>query len=358
MAEVPFQFSISSPLLTVHEGLQCHTALFSWKIIFEADSHLFELVFSACSATEQQQWLAGIERGRSLLALEGPARQPPVPDLFTTSSLELKALAPVFGQAGTLARRLSIQRAATVAPRVATCQVIIRNTHKPQDGQEMKPSTAVAVNRSQSLLTTHRVTVLAPKRSERVRLEQSLADVWTRDTLPFPGMSLTRGGNIIRASAGSLVRKLSLASMHTPFAKRSTSLTLVGSRFSHDTSWEVKHEIETPQPPDEPFSHEIILDHHDEPGEGDAISTETGPKPAPSRLSFTGIGKLRRRRSGTNKKGGRVSKAGTEPAPEASSPEVEAVENRLASRKRWSNPLGLLKNLSAEGIRHLLYSSK
>lgn len=58
-------------------------------------------------------------------------------------------------------------------------------------------------------MTTHRVTVLAPKRSERVRLEQSLSDVYTRDTLPFPGMCLTRGGgNIIRASAGSLVRKL------------------------------------------------------------------------------------------------------------------------------------------------------
>lgn len=343
------------------KGLQCVTALFSWKVIFESDSHLFELMFSACSATEQQQWLAGIERGRSLLALEGPATQPPVQDLFTTTtSLELKALAPIFGQAGTLARRLSIQRAATVAPRIATCQVIIRNTHKPQDSQEMKAPTAAAVNRSQSLLTTHRVTVLAPKRSERVRLEQSLADVWTRDTLPFPGMTLTRGGNIIRASAGSLVRKLSLASIHTPFAKRSTSLTLVGSRFSHDTSQETKHEPEPQHPHDEPFSHEIILDDHDELAEGEHASAEMvppPPPPPPSRLSFTAIEKLRRR-SGT-KKGRRLSKAGTEPAPDLVSPEGEIVEDKLgASKKRWSNPLGLLKNLSAEGVRHLLYSSK
>ena len=220
-------------------------------------------MFSACTATEQQQWLAAIERGRSLLALEGPATQPSVPELFTRVCLDLKSLAPVFGQSGTLARRLSIQRAATVGTRFATCQVIIRNTHNPQGGQDSKHSTTHAVNRSQSLLTTHRITVLAPKRSERVRLEQSLADVWTRDTLPYPGMSLTRGGNIIRASAGSLVRKLSLASIHTPFAKRSTSMTLVGSRFSHDTSLEVKQEVEPLIPPqDEPLIHEIIQDDH------------------------------------------------------------------------------------------------
>ncbi len=319
--------------------------------MFESASNLFELMFSACSAIEQQQWLAGIERGRSLLALEGQATQPSVPDLITTTSLVLKALAPAFGQAGTLARRLSIQRAATVGTRVAPCQVIIRNTHKPRDGQEMKSPAAAAINRSQSLLTTHRVTVLTPKRSERVRLEQSLADVWTRDTLPYPGMCLTRGGNIIRASAGSLVRKLSLASIHTPFSRRSTSLTLVGSRFSHDTSVEVKHEFEQ-HPRDEALSHEIILDDHDELGEGEKISEEVVPPP--SRLSFTAMEKLRRR---STKKVRRVSKAGTEPAPIVS-PEIEIVVDKLTSKKRWSNPLGLLKNLSAEGVRHLLYSSK
>lgn len=326
-------------------------------------------MFSACSATEQQQWLAGVERGRSLLALEGPATEHRVPNLFTTTSLDLKALAPVFGQGGPLARRLSIQRAATVAPKVATCQVIIRNTHKPQDGQELRYSTIGPVNRSQSLLTTHRVTILAPKRSERIRLEQSLADVWTRDTLPFPGMSLTRGGNIIRASAGSLARKFSLASIHSPFTKRSTSLTLVGSRFSHDTSFEVKHEIEQqqqqhqtqPQHQDESLSHKIVLEDHDELGEGENTAEEAVPRSSllqPSRLSLTGIEKLHRR-SGTKNYRRQVSKAGTEPAPDVSSPEGKLVGKKLRTRrKRWSNPLGVLKNLSTEGMRSLLYSSR
>lgn len=113
----------------------------------------------------------------------------------------------------------------------------------------------------------------------------------------------------------------------------------------------MKHEIEQ-QLQDEPLSHEIILDDHEEIGEGENVSEETAPPF--SRLSFTAVEKLRRC---STKKVRRVSKVGTEPPPEAS-PEVEIVEDKLASKKRWSNPLALLKNLSAEGVRHLLYSSK
>lgn len=286
-----------------------------------------------------------------------------MPDVSTATSLQLKALASVLRQGGTLARRLSIQRAATVGTRVPTCHVIIRNTHKPQEGQDIRHIAALPIDRSQSLLMTRRVTVLAPRRWERVRLEQSLADVWTRDTLPYPGMSLTRGGSIIRASAGTLVRKLSFASIHTPFAKRSPSSTLAGSRSSHDQSLPVNHEIkELPQT--EPLSHEVVVDDPDEALEEEKLSEEMVEPP--SRLSFTASKKIRRR---STKRCRRVSKVGSQPMPETLprvSPEVlpevssetEIVEDKLGSKKRWSNPLGLLKNLSAEGMRHMLYSSK
>jgi hypothetical protein len=316
-------------------------------------------MFSACSATEQQQWLGGIKRGRSLLALEDPATQPSVPDLFTTTSLELKALTSVFGQAGTLARRLSIQRAATVGTRIATCRVIIKNTHKPQEGQELRPSSALPINRSQSLLTTHHIRVLAPKRSERVRLEQSLADVWTRDTLPYPGMSPTRGGSIIRASAGSLVRKLSLASIHSSFGKRSSSLMLVESRCSHETSAGAKYSTEQRQQTDESLSHEIILGDQDNLCEGKKLSEEIIPPPStPSRLLFTTTEKLRR--GSADEQGGHwFSKSWTERAPRDRPPEVEMDQDTWGvSKKTWRSPFGLLKNLSAEGLRNLLYSSK
>jgi hypothetical protein len=291
--------------------------------------------------------------------------------------MDLQALGPIFSQAETLARRLSVQRAATVGARVATTQVIIRNTHKPHDGQDSKHVTAQAINRSQSLLSTHRITVLAPKRSERIRFEQSLSDVWTRDTLPYPGMSHNRGGNIIRASAGSLVRKLSLASIHTPFARRSTSLMTVGSRFSNEAPLDNKqgnyphlhHSIQQ----DEPLSHEIILDDPDELAEeaGEKRSEEGAvlppARPSASRLSFNA--KVDRLRRLSMKDGRRVSKTGAEPRPPKMSVESPqdvdmetSVEDRLGGgpggKKRWSNPLGVLKNLSAEGVRHLLYSSK
>ena len=282
-----------------------------------------------------------------------------MPDLFTTTSLKLKALASLFGQAGTLARRLSIQRAATVGTRVATCRIIIKNTHKPQEGQELRQSTTLPIHRSRSLLTTHHTRVLAPKRSERVCLEQSLADIWTRDTLPYPGMTLTRGGSMIRASAGSLVRKLSLASIHSPFAKRSTSLTLVESRCSHDTSDEAEYSIERRQQTVVPLNHEIILDDHDNSAEGKELPEEIIPPPAtPSGLSSTCTEKPRRC-SVDEQKHCRFSKRKTEPGQGVRWPDAEIAQDRMGgSKKTWSNPFGFLKNLSTEKVRHLLYSSK
>lgn len=57
-----------------------------------------------------------------------------------------------------------------------------------------------------------------------MRLEALLNDVWTRDTLPFPGMtSRIRTEHIVRNSAHSMMRKLSVASITSNFSKRSAS---------------------------------------------------------------------------------------------------------------------------------------
>ena len=88
-------------------------------------------------------------------------------------------------------------------------------------------TTAASINRSQSLLATNdRIPVLAPSRGERARLEAILSDVWTRDVLPFPGITVrSRSEHIVRASASSVMRKLSVASIAGNFAKRSASTT-------------------------------------------------------------------------------------------------------------------------------------
>jgi len=138
--------------------------------------------------------------------------------------LGLDTKADQFGfTVGTIARRLSIHRATTVGQKSGLCQVIIKNTNAFKNIPHSSSSTSI--NRSQSLLSTNRIPVLAPPRAERIRLESLLADVWTRDILPYPGMtSRVRSEHMVRASASSMIRKLSVASITSNFTKRSSSM--------------------------------------------------------------------------------------------------------------------------------------
>lgn len=94
------------------------------------------------------------------------------------------------------------------------------------------------INRSQSLLTTTaRIPVLAPSRGERARLEALLSDVWTRDILPFPGITArSRSEHLVRASASSVMRKLSVVSIASSFSKRSASLASLQQKASASTA--------------------------------------------------------------------------------------------------------------------------
>jgi len=123
---------------------------------------------------------------------------------------------------------VSIHRATTIGPKSPLCQVILKNTSAVKGGPTVSSNTSI--NRSQSLLTTNsRVPVLAPARAERARLEASLADAWTRDVLPFPGITArSRSEHLVRASASSMMRKLSAVnitgSFTGSFTRRSASL--------------------------------------------------------------------------------------------------------------------------------------
>ncbi|OBT96113.1 hypothetical protein VE01_06854 [Pseudogymnoascus verrucosus] len=199
------------------KGIQCHTAPYSWKIVFECDHQLFEIIFSACSSKEELEW-----RNRLNICTSRDHTDSYDQAFMTTVSLGIKSLGTVFGKPGTVARKLSIRRATTVGPKSPLCQVIIKNTSATKD--TATPSLNAAVNRSQSLLGTNRIPVLAPSRAERVRLERLLSDVWTKQILPYPGMSgRARSEHIVRSSASSMMRKLSVASITSNFAKLSGS---------------------------------------------------------------------------------------------------------------------------------------
>jgi hypothetical protein len=77
----------------------------------------------------------------------------------------------------------------------------------------------------------------------------------------------------------------------------------------------------------------------------------------PERRSLTGVDRLVRRGA---KKLRRMSMATLDipiAAEETSSGQI-VVEEKLGGRKRWSDPLGLLKSFSTERVRHMFYSSK
>jgi len=115
---------------------------------------------------------------------------------------------------------MSIHRAMTVGPISGMCQVIIKNTNAFKES-----ASSANINRSQSLLTTNRIPVLAPPRADRIRLEALLADVWIREILPYPGMAgRARSEHLVRTSASSMMRKLSVASIASNFTKRSGSI--------------------------------------------------------------------------------------------------------------------------------------
>ncbi|KAI0911815.1 hypothetical protein F4823DRAFT_584306 [Ustulina deusta] len=199
-------------------GLQCHTAPFSWKLVFECDHQLYEMMMTACSPKEEMEW-------RIRLSNTKPpgAHEQSCPAIYSSNSLHIKSLGTVFRKPGSVARRLSIHRATTIGPKSPLCQVVLKNTSAVKDTTPTNlPS---PINRSQSLLTTNsRIPVLAPSRAERARLEALLADVWSRKILPYPGItSRSRNEHRVRSSASTMMRKLSAASLTNPFAKRSAS---------------------------------------------------------------------------------------------------------------------------------------
>ena len=180
-------------------GLQCHTALYAWKVAFESEHRLYEVILCACSSLEEEQWKTRLaacadveeQRQREDHALSLP--------IYSFLNLDMKAVGHVFGAPGTMERRLSVQRASTMNPRNSTYQVIIKNTNDLRNAKDQKTSPSSSIGRSQSHLTTNRISILAPKRSERARMEHQLAGVWTRELLPYPGYVFLRPSSLCHA---------------------------------------------------------------------------------------------------------------------------------------------------------------
>ncbi|KAF2820334.1 Rho guanyl nucleotide exchange factor [Ophiobolus disseminans] len=216
-------------------GVQCHTAMNTWKLVFEHGHRLHEIILSACSLLEEEIWKKQLRERIVCETHDFTEGQATMQDMFSSLSLDMKSLGPVFGHADSLVRRMSVHRAATLGAKTNTSQVIIKNTQAQKLPDSPPMFSPGMVTRSQSLMSSNQVPTLAPRRAERIRLESMLEDVWTKDMLPFPGMSNRRVENQIRASANSVMRKLSMASIASNFSRRSPSFSSMSNARSEDS---------------------------------------------------------------------------------------------------------------------------
>ncbi|KAL8965916.1 MAG: hypothetical protein Q9197_006264 [Variospora fuerteventurae] len=324
-------------------GLQCHSASFSWKITFEASQQLYELIFCACSAKEENEWTqATIQCIKETSRMQKDETRMTAP-IYTALTLHVTPLGPVFGMPGSVTRRLLIQRAATVHSRTNGTQVIIRNTTATKENKDESDSIFGSIGRSKSVLTASRVPILAPKKTERARLESLLSDVWSRDRLPYPGMSSHRGDHPLRASASSMMRKLSRASIGSTFSKRSVSTT----SFAESKPGSSVPDLQKIGEGDD--ERDPRLDAYQSLGSTPCMSRVDEPKLEGSgKLVRTGTVRGVKLSDATNQLQGReVSRVS------AQSVRIESTEKGSPRilRKRQSVPAGLLKSFSTDTMK-------
>ncbi|KAK3674139.1 hypothetical protein LTR78_005986 [Recurvomyces mirabilis] len=218
-------------------GLQCHTAPHSWKLVYEHQTRMYELIFTACSGTEARVWRERIAQCAMLQTKVAAESNRGSFELFSPLVDDMRTIGKAMGKAGSFVRRMShdsIRRAATVASTTNLSQVIIKNTQACKEALDPAQAT-LQIPRSQSVATPSHVQTLAPRRAERIRIEALLSDVWTKDVLPYPGMT-PRRSDPIRASANHVMRKFSMASITSNFStsKRNASYSSMSSSRKED----------------------------------------------------------------------------------------------------------------------------
>jgi hypothetical protein len=192
---------------------------------------MYELILNACSSEEKDCWRSQLSNRIVAESQSGPEDRADALDLLSSLTLDVKPYSTALGVPSRVIRRSSVHRAVTLGPKSDMLHVVIRNTEALRDGRS---TSSQMVQRSQSLLTTSNVPTLAPRRIDRIRLERSLSNVWTREFLPYPGMATRRPDHPIRASAQSLMRKLSMASLASSFSRRSASHASITQSRSGD----------------------------------------------------------------------------------------------------------------------------
>jgi hypothetical protein len=77
-------------------GLQCHTAPHSWKLLFECDHQLYEMIMTACTPKEELEWRARLNR------FDKEESELRCTSVHSSVDLDIKSLGAIYGKQGKL----------------------------------------------------------------------------------------------------------------------------------------------------------------------------------------------------------------------------------------------------------------
>lgn len=213
-------------------GLSCHKCYFSWKLVFQHEDNRFEIVLSASSANEERLWKTGLLKS---VAASADVQRPVASDLSRYCFLSLD-LQPLDGPCHTeafIAGRSSVHPLSFPRTESNLQHVVIKKTHCPHTLGNFDIESEGVTERPKT--PSLPPLVLTSRRQERVRLERVISPIYTRDSLPYPGMILTTGD--ILFGSGSVMRRLSLR----PGIHRRSSSAHLPSRRTVEEPHEKEH---------------------------------------------------------------------------------------------------------------------
>ncbi|KXG53243.1 uncharacterized protein PGRI_002930 [Penicillium griseofulvum] len=243
-------------------GLYCYGCLFSWKLLFQDQDENYEFVLSASSAVEEKQWNTEILKvSAALVETTQPRTWEPGKHSFL--ALQLVPLDHVQYTVSSMARRSMDLTAISRKSHVQ--HVVLKKTHYPRHTEEPAIQAEGEIERPKTPIDRSALTLTA-RRIDRIRLERLIAEVYTGDLLPSPGMVLGRGDLFRR---GSIMRRLSLrpgftrrSSTEGTFYSRSASADMRPDEESYEMDKEAtggnelgeekEVEVESPQTPTTP----------------------------------------------------------------------------------------------------------
>ena len=205
-------------------------------MVFEADHRIYEVLLSACTDDEEFIWRNQIQDRIVAESKDYQEYSSTNMDFCSCISSDIKPVGDVFGRPGTLARHQSLLRGGVSSSLESERQYVVINNFLFTDD----PHGSTARRTYSALNFNGLVPTVNLKRTERNRAEARLADVWTKDLIPF---NATRTKAQKEPSGAMIIRRLSILSLLSGGSKRPV-LTIDSD--TSDIPWDEDYDYEEP----------------------------------------------------------------------------------------------------------------